>query len=43
MRSKGYSSIALKNYLIFYRMDESENTVFIVRIIYGPRDYAQLL
>jgi len=43
LRRNGYRKIVIKNYLIFYRVDESENTVFIVRVIYGARDYAKLL
>lgn len=43
LRDKGYRRITIKNYLIFYRVDEAEKTVYIVRVIYGPRDYANLL
>jgi plasmid stabilization system protein ParE len=43
LRDKGYCRIIIKNYLIFYRVDEAENTIYIVRVIYGPRDYAKLL
>ncbi len=43
LRGKGYRRIIIKNYLIFYRVDEARNAVYIVRVIYGPRDYAKLL
>jgi len=43
LRSKGYRKIVVKNYLIFYRVDEGQQTVFVVRVIYGARDYTKLL
>jgi len=43
LQMEGYRKIPIKNYLIVYRVDEAEKTVFIVRIIYAARDYAKLL
>ncbi|KUO49550.1 MAG: plasmid stabilization protein [Desulfitibacter sp. BRH_c19] len=40
---QGYRKIAIKNYLILYRIDDEAKTVFIVRIIYGGRNYAELI
>ena len=30
-------------YLIFYRVDEENGKVYIIRVIYGARNYAKLL
>jgi addiction module RelE/StbE family toxin len=43
LRAKGYRKIVIKNYLVLYRINESEKIVYIVRIVYGSRDYANLL
>ena len=43
LKAKGYRKLAIKRYLIFYRVDESTKTVFIARVLYGARDYANLL
>jgi len=43
LHRKEYRKITIKNYLIFYRIDEPTKTVFVVRIIYSARDYANLL
>jgi len=37
---EGYRKIIIKNYLILYRIDDEAKKVFIVRIIYGGRNYA---
>jgi plasmid stabilization system protein ParE len=39
----GYRKIVIKNYLILYRIDEENKTVYIVRVVYGGRDYPELL
>ena len=33
----------VKNYLIFYYLDETKSTVYAVRIIYGGRDISRQL
>ena len=43
LEKEGYRKIPIKNYLIIYRVDEAQKDVFVVRIIYGPRDYVKLL
>ena len=43
LQKQGYRKIPIKNYLIIYRVDEAQKHVFIVRVIYGSRDYAKLL
>ena len=37
-RSRGWRFVQIDNYLIFYLPDESQNTVFIMRILYGGQD-----
>ncbi len=39
----GYRKVAVKNYLVLYRADEVRNEVYVVRIIYGRRDYSRWL
>lgn len=43
LQKLGYRKVVIKNYLVLYRADETENTVYVVRIVYGARDYAKLL
>ena len=43
LQKEGYRKIPIKNYLVIYRVDETQKYVFIVRVIYGLRDYAKLL
>jgi plasmid stabilization system protein ParE len=35
--------IVVDSYLLYYTMDEGENTIFILRIIYGRRDVNEIL
>jgi addiction module RelE/StbE family toxin len=39
----GYRAIPVKNYLIFYTVDAPAQTVMIIRVVYGARDWAHLL
>ena len=43
LRQEGYRKIPIKNYLVIYRVNEAQKDIFVVRIIYGPRDYVKLL
>jgi plasmid stabilization system protein ParE len=43
LRRKGYRIAVIKNYLLFYRVDETEQIIYIIRVIYGARDYTALL
>ena len=40
---KGYRSINVKNYTLFYRIVEENNTVLLVRFMYSQRDWASIL
>jgi len=43
LREKGYRQIPIKNCLIFYRVDDVNNVVYIVRVVYGGREYGKLM
>ena len=42
LQRKGYRKIPIKNFLVIYRVDETVESVLVVRIVYGARDYAKL-
>jgi toxin ParE1/3/4 len=42
-KSQGLRYFSVKNHLIFYCADETQNTVYTVRIIYGGRDISHQL
>lgn len=42
-RSQGIRFLPVKNYLVFYTVDASADTVSIVRIMYGGRDVSRQL
>ncbi len=43
LQSKGYRKVVVKNYIIIYRVDDEEKTVYVLRMFYGRRDYAKLI
>lgn len=43
LKSKEYRKAVIKNYIMFYRVDEVKQTIYIMRFIYGRRDYINLL
>ena len=40
---KGYRSINVKNYTLFYRIVEENNAVLLIRFMYSQRDWASIL
>lgn len=42
-KERKYRKAVIKNYLMIYRYDSEINTVFIMRFIYGRRDYINLI
>ena len=42
-KSQGLRCFPVKNYLIFYYPEETGNTVYAVRVIYGGRDISRQL
>jgi len=43
LASKGIRTIPVKNYLVFYFIDEYSKTVTITRVLYGRRNWVYLL
>jgi toxin ParE1/3/4 len=43
LRNGGYRKIVIKNYLILYRINEEDETVFVVRVVYGGRNYSEFI
>ena len=43
LKNKSYRKSVIKNYIMFYRVDEKSNTIFIMRFIYGGRDYINII
>ena len=43
LKLRGYRRVILKNYIMFYAVDEEHNTVHILHFVYGPRDYSKLI
>lgn len=39
----GIRKLIIDNYIVFYIVDEGKQTVTIIRILYGRRDWANLL
>ena len=42
-KSQGLRCFPVKNYLIFYNPEETNSTVYAVRVIYGGRDISRQL
>lgn len=38
-----YRKALIKNYIMFYRVDDKAKSIYIMRFIYGGRDYIKLL
>ena len=38
-----YRKLVVRNYVMFYRVDEMKKLITIVRVIYAKRDYGSLL
>ena len=38
-----YRKVSVKNYLMFFRVEEEKKTVTVARVIYAARDYGKLL
>lgn len=43
LADKGYRKLVVKNYVAFYLVDELEKQVVIMRVLYGSRQYEELL
>jgi toxin ParE1/3/4 len=43
LEAKGYRKLIIHEYIALYTVDEQKKEVRIIRIIYGKRDYQELL
>lgn len=43
LRSWGIRFVVIKNYNTFYTVDEESNRIYIVRFLYGKRDWISIL
>lgn len=43
LRSSGYRFIVHKDYLLFYQYDKQKNTVYIMAVFNGRRDYMRVM
>ena len=43
LASKGVRSMNVKNYILFYKIDEDKNNVLLFRFLYSKRDWINIL
>lgn len=43
LKAKNYRKAVINNYLMFYRVDDKNEIIYIMRFIYGRRDYINLI
>lgn len=43
LKTRGYRKVIVNNYLVFYLVNEAEEQVIIMRILYGARKYQTIL
>ena len=43
LKARGYRRLIIDNYIVFYLVNEDEQQVIIMRILYGARNYENLL
>lgn len=43
LKNMGIRFISVKNYIIFYTIDENKQTVYVIRILYGKRNWIDIL
>jgi plasmid stabilization system protein ParE len=43
LRAKGIKYVMVKNYMMFYTVNEDEKTVDVIRFLYGHRDWKRTL
>lgn len=43
LKAKGYRKLIVDNYLVFYLINEAEEQVVIMRILYGASNYQDIL
>lgn len=43
LRALGYRKAVIKNYLLIYKVNETEKNVYILRFFYGGQNYVELI
>jgi plasmid stabilization system protein ParE len=43
LRAKGIKYVMIKNYMMFYTINENEKTVDVIRFLYGRREWKRIL
>ncbi len=43
LRSRGYRRLIVKNYIVFYMMNEAEKQVVVMRVFYSGQKYENIL
>lgn len=43
LHALGYRKAVIKNYILIYRVSEAQRTVYVLRLFFGRRNYAELL
>jgi addiction module RelE/StbE family toxin len=43
LKAKNYRKLVIKNYIAFYLVDDITKTVLVMRVLYGRRNYEELL
>lgn len=43
LKAKGYRKLIVDNYVIFYLVNKDKKQIVIMRILYGARDYENLI
>lgn len=43
LKSRDYRKLIIKNYIVFYLVDDAKKQVVVMRIVYGSQNYQQFL
>ncbi len=43
LQTMGYHKLLVKNYIVFFPVDDNSNTVYVERILYARRDWLHIL
>ncbi|SKC57291.1 type II toxin-antitoxin system RelE/ParE family toxin [Maledivibacter halophilus] len=43
LKDKGYRKLIIKNYIVFYIVDKIEKQVVVMRVLYGPQKYQDII
>ena len=43
LQKDGYRKVVINNYVLIYRIDETDNKVYVVRFFYGRQNYIELI